>query len=115
MRRLLLLLSITLFVGALPACGPAIYVFDIIPASSAVGQAEQAGAEEWAPYHYWLARLYLEKAAEEANEANYQDAIQLAERSREHAELAQQRAREARRAGAESASSSTTSSGGEDE
>lgn len=108
----------TLVVGALPACGPAIYVFDIIPASSAVGQAEQAGAEEWAPYHYWLARLYLEKAAEEANEANYQDAIQLAERSREHAELAQQRAREARRASSESSaaeSGASASSGGEDE
>ena len=99
--------------AGLPACGPALFVFDVVPASSAVSQAEQAGAEEWAPYHYWLARLYLDKAAEEANEANYQDAIQLAERAREHADIAHSEARERRRdlssaertAGAEASSS----------
>lgn len=89
----------------------------MIPASSAVSQAEQAGAEEWAPYHYWLARLYLDKAAEEANEANYQDAIQLAERAREHADIAQSEARDRRRdlASAERASpASSSESGGEE-
>lgn len=52
--------------------------------------AEQAGAAEHAPYEFWTAHEYLEKAAEEANEGNYQDAIRFAERAREMGELAQQ-------------------------
>lgn len=84
----------------LPACGPALYTFQSLPASSAVHQAEQAGAAEHSPYEYWTAREYLEKAAEENNEGNYQDAIRFAERAREMGELAQrqtaERAREAR-------------------
>lgn len=74
----------------LPACGPSLYTFQIIPASSAVHSAEQAGAAEHAPYEYWTAREYLEKAAEEANEGNYQDAIRFAERAREMGDLAQE-------------------------
>lgn len=66
----------------LPACGPSLYAFQSIPASSAVHSAEQAGAPEHAPYEYWSAHAYLEKAAEEANEGNYQDAIRFAERAR---------------------------------
>lgn len=85
-------------------CGPALYTFDILPASSAVHSAEQAGAAEWSPYEYWTAYAYLDKAAEEANEGNYQDAIRFAERAREMGELAQRRTsermREARQAGA---------------
>lgn len=60
----------------------------MIPASTAVHEAEQAGAPEAAPYDYWLAQAYLEKAAEEANEAEYQDAIRLADSARDHAERA---------------------------
>lgn len=75
----------------LPACGPSLYTFQILPASSAVHSAEQSGAPEHAPYEYWTAREYLEKAAEEANEGNYQDAIRFAERAREMGQAAQQR------------------------
>ncbi|MDQ3036052.1 MAG: DUF4398 domain-containing protein [Myxococcota bacterium] len=74
----------------LPACGPSLYTFQIIPASAAVHSAEQAGAAEHSPYEYWSAHEYLDKAAEEANEGNYQDAIRFAERAREMGELAQE-------------------------
>ncbi|UJR82088.1 DUF4398 domain-containing protein [Sandaracinus amylolyticus] len=81
---------VALACALLPACGPSLYTFQILPASSAVSQAEQAGAPEHAPYEYWTAHEYLEKAAEEANEGNYQDAIRFAERAREMGELAQE-------------------------
>lgn len=82
----------------LPACGPALYTFQSLPASAAVHQAEQAGAAEHSPYEYWTAREYLEKAAEENNEGNYQDAIRFAERAREMGELAQRQTAERARA-----------------
>jgi len=65
------------------ACGPTLYSFNIIPASQAVGEAEQANAAEHAPYEYFYARSYLDKAREEAAEANYQDAIRFAEQANE--------------------------------
>jgi hypothetical protein len=72
-------------------CGPSLYTFEILPASSAVHSAEQAGAAEYAPYEYWSAHAYLEKAAEEANEGNYEDAVRFATRAREMGQLAEQR------------------------
>lgn len=78
------------FCGLLPACGPSLYAFQSIPASSAVHSAEQAGAAEHAPYEYWSAHAYLDKAAEEANEGNYDDAIRFAERARALGTEAQQ-------------------------
>jgi hypothetical protein len=84
-------------------CGPTLFTFNILPASSAVHQAAAAGAAEWAPYEYWSAHEYLEKAAEEANEGNYQDAIRFAERAKELGEqardLTSERARAAATAG----------------
>ena len=71
---------LALAMGALlPACGPGLYTIQSLPASSVVHQAEEAGAARYSPYEYWTAREYLEKAAEENNEGNYQDAIRIAE------------------------------------
>lgn len=76
--------------SVLTGCGPSLYAFQSIPASSAVASAEQAGAAQGAPYAYWTARAYLDKAAEEANEGNYSDATRFAERAREMGQRAQQ-------------------------
>lgn len=89
---------LALVLALLPACGPSLYTIQSLPASSAVHQAEQAGAAEHSPYEYWTAREYLEKAAEEANEGNYQDAIRFAERAREMGERAQRQTAERARA-----------------
>lgn len=75
------------------SCGPSLYSFNAIPAAQVVEEAEQAGAAERAPYEYYLAREYLDKAREEASEANYQDAVELAERARELGENARDTAR----------------------
>lgn len=92
-------------------CGPGLYVIDILPASSVVHQADQAGAAEWSPYEYWTAREYLQKAAEEANEGNYQDAIRFAERAAEMGRLAQEQTRERRQVEAERARAAATAGG----
>jgi len=97
-RRLIVWVGVVSTVIFFAACGPALYSFNIIPASQTVGQAEQANAAEHAPYEYFYARSYLDKAREEAAEANYQDAIRFAERANEFGtkarDLARRRMRE---------------------
>ncbi len=70
--------------SALGACTPSLYTFDLIPASSVVEQAAEANAAEHAPYEYFTARSYLDKAREEAAEANNQDAMRFADRAIEY-------------------------------
>lgn len=90
---LIVLLSSLLF-----GCGPTLYTVNILPASRLVEQAKQAEAPEHAPYEYYYAQAHLEKAREEAAEANYQDAIRFAEIAEEHGakarDLARRRLRE---------------------
>ena len=89
---LVLVLSASLLVG----CGSAMYS---VQASSAAGKLEQArelGAEQSAPYEYFYAKEHLQKAQTEAAEADYGDAIDLAEASQKYAEKAIALAREAR-------------------
>ena len=69
--------------AGLAGCGPALYTLHILPAVTAVEQAEEAGAEEHAPYEYYYARENLSQAQEEAGDAFYQDA-------RRHAEIAEE-------------------------
>jgi hypothetical protein len=92
-NRLLLMTGICAAVAIFAACGPSLYTFNIIPASSAVEQARQANAAEHAPYEYFYARTNLDKAQEEAAEANYQDAIRYAERANEFGTKARDMAR----------------------
>lgn len=84
----------TLVVG----CGPTIYTVHVLPASRAVRQAEEAGAEEHAPYEYHYANEFLQKARAEAGEASYQDAIRHAKVAEEYGvkarDLARRRMRE---------------------
>ena len=97
-RRLLVLSGIVAIAATFAACGPSLYTFNIVPASQAVEQAAQANAAEHAPYEYFYARSYLDKAREEAAEANYQDALRFAETANEFGtkarDLARRRMRE---------------------
>jgi hypothetical protein len=96
--KLLFLAMVMGVVSTLAACGPTLYTFNSIGASGAVGEAEQSNAAEHAPYEYFYARAYLDKAREEAAEANYQDAWRFAERAAEFGtkarDLARRRMRE---------------------
>lgn len=97
-KRLMLVTGLCAAVSTLVACGPSLYTFNSIPAASVVEQARQANAAEHAPYEFFYARSYLDKAREEAAEANYQDAIRFAERASEYGtkarDLARRRMRE---------------------
>lgn len=66
-------------------------------ASAKLEEARHVGAEEDAPYEYWYAKLHLEKASSEASEADYSDAIHLAEVAEEHADKAIRLTNEAKR------------------
>ena len=79
------------------ACGNTIYAIQVNAASSKVEEAHELGAEQYAPYEYYYAKEHLEKAQSEAAEADYSDAVDLAEASEEYADKAIRLAREAHR------------------
>lgn len=81
----------------LSGCGNTMYAIATNRASAKLEEARQAGAEEDAPYEFWFAKLHLEKASSEASEADYSDAIELAEIAEEHATKAIRLANEAKR------------------
>lgn len=81
----------------LTGCGNFIYAIQVNAASSKVEEAHELGAEQYAPYEYYFAKEHLEKARVEASEADYSDAIDLAEASEEYADKAIRLAREAKR------------------
>ena len=78
-------------------CGNTVYAFQVNSASNKVEEAYELGAEKLAPYEYFYAKQHLEKAMEEASEADYSDAINLAEESEEYADKAIRLTREAHR------------------
>jgi len=81
----------------LAGCGNAIYAVRIARASDELARAEQLGAARRAPYEYQFALEHLEKARSEALEADYGDAISLAEVAHEYARRAVQLAQRVER------------------
>ena len=78
-------------------CGNTLYAVQVNAASSKVEEARALGAEQYAPYEYYYAKEHLEKAQSEAAEADYSDAVDLAEASEDYADKAIRLAREAHR------------------
>jgi len=78
-------------------CGNALYAVQANSAASKLEEAQELGAEQYAPYEYFYAREHLQKAQTEASEADYSDAINLAKTSEEYADKAIRLAREAHR------------------
>jgi hypothetical protein len=78
-------------------CGNTLYALQMSAASSRIEEARELGAEKYAPYEYWFAVQHLDKAQTEASEADYSDAIKLAEIGEEYADKAIQLARDAHR------------------
>jgi Domain of unknown function (DUF4398) len=69
-------------------CGNAIYAVRIARASDELARAEQLDAERRAPYEYHYAREHLRKARTEAAQADFGDALRLAEIARDYASRA---------------------------
>jgi len=76
-------------------CGGVLYAVQASSASSKVNEARAIGAEKLAPYEYYLAEEHLQKASEEASQANYGDAVDLAEKAEEAADKAIKLSRDA--------------------
>jgi len=81
----------------LAGCGNTLYAVQISAASSKLEEAHELGAEQYAPYEYWFAYEHIEKAQSEASEADYSDAVNLAEIGEEYADKAIKLARDAHR------------------
>ena len=92
-RAIVVLLALT----ALGGCGGLVYAVQAGSAASKLEQAKEVGAEQRAPYEYYLAREHMTKAQEEASQGDYGDAIDLAEIAEQSADKAIQLAREAHR------------------
>ena len=91
-------LTVAFALCALPliGCGSTLYSIQATSASGKLEQARELGAEQSAPYEYFYAKEHLQKAQSEAAEADYSDAVNLAEASEKYAEKAIRLAREAR-------------------
>jgi len=78
-------------------CGGALYAIQGSSAASRLEEAKALGAEQAAPYEYYYAREHMTKASEEAAQADYGDALDLAEVAEENADKAIKLTREAKR------------------
>lgn len=96
-RRALAAGSLTLAAFLVSGCGNTLYAVQISAASSKLEEAHELGAEQYAPYEYWYAYEHIQKAESEASEADYSDAVNLAETGEEYAEKAIKLARDAHR------------------
>jgi hypothetical protein len=76
-------------------CGGTLYAIHAGAASSKVEEAKAVGAEQLAPYEYYLAVEHMKKASEEASQADYGDAVDLAEMAEEFATKAIKLSRDA--------------------
>jgi len=95
-RRWLTLL-VVFGLPSLSGCGGTLYAVKANSASGKLEEARELGAEQYAPYEYFYAKEHLQKAQTEAAEADYGDAVDLAEASEEYASKAIRLTREARR------------------
>ena len=82
---------------AMVGCGNTLYAIQANSASGKLEEAHELGAEQYAPYEYFYAKEHLQKAQTEAAEADYSDAVDLAETSEEYADKAIRLTREAHR------------------
>jgi hypothetical protein len=97
LRRALVVAGVTLAAFVASGCGNTLYAVQISAASSKLEEAHELGAEQYAAYEYWYAYEHIQKAESEASEADYSDAVNLAETGEEYAEKAIKLARDAHR------------------
>ena len=94
--RVWLTLALASSLPSITGCGNTLYAVQANSASSKLEEARELGAEQSAPYEYFYAKEHLQKAQTEAAEADYSDAVDLAEASAQYADKAIRLAREAR-------------------
>lgn len=76
--------------GTTFACGPVEYMGQVgIKTSKEFSAASEVKAEKHAPYEYWSARCYIERAREKAGYGDYQDAVRYGRKSEKMSQDAQ--------------------------
>lgn len=90
-------IAVAFAVLASTGCGGVLYAAQAGGAAAKLEQAKEVGAEERAPYEYYVALEHMTKAQEEASQGDYGDAADLAEIAEEYADKAIRLAREAHR------------------
>ena len=76
--------------GLASACGPVEYMGQVgIKTSKEFAAAGEVRADKHAPYEYWSARCYLERAREKAGFGDYQDAVRYGRKSEKMSREAQ--------------------------
>ncbi len=93
MRAILYALA-ALCVLALTGCGPVTATAGISDAEYALERARVADADQSAPYEYYTARHFLQKAKEEWGYSDFQAAADYAEESKKSADAALLKAKE---------------------
>jgi hypothetical protein len=78
-------------------CGNTLYAIKANAAASKLEEAKQLEAEKYAPYEYYYAKEHLDKAMQEAAEADYSDATDLADVCEVYADKAIRLSRDAHR------------------
>ncbi len=69
-------------IGWTAACGPVEYMGQVgIKTGKEFAAASEVKSEKHAPYEYWSARCYLERAREKAGYGDYQDAVRYGRKS----------------------------------
>jgi hypothetical protein len=99
-QRRALTFALAMTLPTIVGCGNTMYAVQANSASGKLEEARELGAELYAPYEYFYAKEHLQKAQTEAAEADYGDALDLAEESNAYAERALRLTREARRGAA---------------
>lgn len=82
---------------ATSGCGGIAYSVKAGGAASSLEQAKELGADQLAPFEYYMAQEHLQKARQEAAEGDYGDATSLADDADEFAVKAIRLSREAHR------------------
>ena len=89
----LLVLALTLLAGLFTSgCGPLLSTVLIQQAATELEGAKAARAEQFAPYEYTGAELYLEKAREQQGYAEFAPAVDFAFKARELARKGKEKA-----------------------
>lgn len=74
-------------------CGPIQYTTNLIAAESAIEAARDDNARWHAPYEFYSAEAFLEKAREESAQGQYEDAVRFADAAVSYGQRASQLAR----------------------
>ena len=89
MKRFFLGVSLALLAVTQSGCiVGSVYAYKANSAASALEQAKVLGADRLAEYEYWFAHENLQKAMEEAAEAEYGEGIIFADLAKEYADKA---------------------------